>query len=112
MQILGFTDQSNNQAGIDSMLESANTFQVVLLISFIVIMAPIVEELVFRKGIYGIAGKLTKTFLSRKDKGNLSHILPTVNELESSELHYNEMDQVRKKKIHLISSIVQLLLVH
>ncbi len=86
LQILQVSDQSENQDSINSMFDGATPVEIILLIAFVAIFAPIVEELVFRKGIYGIAGKLTQIFSFK--------IRPDANQ----------------KTVHLIASVVAIII--
>lgn len=52
------TATSVNQGGIQSMFEGLSTFQLIMLSLSIAVFTPIVEELTFRKGLYGIIGFL------------------------------------------------------
>lgn len=63
ISLLGITSEADNQQSILDMIASSNTYQLILIILFVTVLAPIVEELVFRKGIYGIVGILTTRFL-------------------------------------------------
>jgi membrane protease YdiL (CAAX protease family) len=55
MQALGITDTSQNQEQLNMILEGS-LFDKVSLVVFAVILAPIVEELVFRKAVFGVLG--------------------------------------------------------
>jgi len=55
MQALGITDTSQNQEQLNMILEGS-LFDKVSLVIFAVILAPIVEELVFRKAVFGALG--------------------------------------------------------
>lgn len=65
---LNVTDEAANQQSINEMLNASSPIEFILMIIFITILAPIVEELVFRKGVYGIIGGLTMNSLSKRDQ--------------------------------------------
>ena len=65
--LLNVTDEAENQAGLLEMMEGASLIQMIFVLSFITLLAPVVEELVFRKGIYGLVGKFfNNRFFNRK----------------------------------------------
>lgn len=86
LTLLGVSDQADNQASLIEMLEAASPFQFAMLITFITVLAPVTEELVFRKGIYGIVGIVTTNYLNKFD------------------------GKFTKKKIHLIANIIAILI--
>lgn len=53
LMLLGVTDTSQNQASLDE-FSNGTLFEKISLFVFAVLLAPIVEELVFRKAVYGI----------------------------------------------------------
>lgn len=55
MQAIGITDTSQNQEQLNMILQGT-FFDQVSLVIFAVILAPIVEELVFRKAVFGVLG--------------------------------------------------------
>lgn len=63
LTLLQITQDSENQDAIVGMLTSSNSFAIVLYILVLVILAPIVEELIFRKAMFGYMKKfnLSKT---------------------------------------------------
>ena len=75
LQVLGVTDGAANQEALLNMMEHSTTFQFIMMIISISILAPIVEEIVFRKGVYGIVGilyvKIFKNDRSDDNKGLL-----------------------------------------
>lgn len=66
-QMIGVSDNADNQQSILEMIEASTPIQLVLIVAFITVLAPVVEELVFRKGIYGIIGKLSTDFMAKFD---------------------------------------------
>ena len=82
LTLLGVEQEAANQQGILDMIEASSTIQLILIITFITVLAPIVEELVFRKGVYGLVGKFTMNLLSKPD------------------------NEENKKQAHLIANIV------
>lgn len=54
----GTTEPAGNQSTIESMFVGLSNIELFLLISVIVFFTPVVEELTFRKGLYGFFGKL------------------------------------------------------
>lgn len=59
LSLIGVVDEAANQQSILDMIDASGPLQLIMIISFITILAPVVEELVFRKGVYGIIGLLT-----------------------------------------------------
>ena len=57
LMILQVVDESENQTAIVDMLHSSQTFAVVLYCAILIIVAPIVEELIFRKAMFGYLRK-------------------------------------------------------
>ena len=82
LTLLGVEQEAANQQGILDMIEASSTIQLILIITFITVLAPIVEELVFRKGVYGLVGKFTMNLLAKPD------------------------NEENKKQAHLIANIV------
>lgn len=56
MDLIGVTETSANQAGLNELL-NGSMFDKIALVIFTVLLAPIVEELVFRKAIYSLFEK-------------------------------------------------------
>lgn len=65
--LLGVDSTAQNQDQINAMLESASPFQLFMLLAFITVLAPVVEEIVFRKGVYGIVGTISMKLIKHKD---------------------------------------------
>jgi len=68
--LLGVETEADNQQAIIDMITYSSSFQLILIALFVVIGAPIVEELVFRKGLYGIIGILTTKLLLKGDESS------------------------------------------
>jgi len=58
MDLLGVTENSNNQEVLNGLLTAA-TFDRIALVVFSVLLAPFVEEIVFRKAIFGLFEKFS-----------------------------------------------------
>lgn len=69
---LGLTGTSENQEGIESLFTSITQLDLILLSSVIVFFTPIVEEITFRKGIYGLVGYIYM-YIAVRVKPNVNH---------------------------------------
>jgi membrane protease YdiL (CAAX protease family) len=67
MMLLGVETEADNQQAIIDMIIYSTDIQMILIILFVVVGAPLVEEMVFRKGIYGLIGILTTKLLLSGD---------------------------------------------
>lgn len=67
LQIIGVTEEADNQQGILDMISSATPLNMVLILAFVCVLAPITEEIVFRKGMYGVVGILTARFFHQRE---------------------------------------------
>lgn len=72
LSLLQITEDSENQDAIVSMLSSPNVLAIILYIVVLVVLAPIVEELIFRKAMFGYMKKYN---LSEKKKILISGII-------------------------------------
>lgn len=61
-QLLGITDEAVNQGGLISMLKYASTGELITLIILFCVLVPIIEELVFRKALYGLIKEIVQKF--------------------------------------------------
>ena len=69
---LGLTGSSENQEGIESLFTSISQLDLILLSAVIVFFTPVVEELTFRKGIYGLVGYIYM-YIAVRVKPDLDH---------------------------------------
>lgn len=83
--LLGITEEAANQGGLIDMIRNATTSELVLLILLFTIFVPILEELVYRKAVYGIAKQVVTTVAHRMKP---------------------EMDVIKTTKIAAISAII------
>lgn len=54
IELLGVTDEAANQGGLIDMLANANDGTLIILILLFCLIVPIIEELVYRRGMYGL----------------------------------------------------------
>jgi len=70
-QLFGITEEAVNQGGLIDMIKNAGTVEFVVLIILFCLLVPIIEELVFRKALYGfikdIIQKLTLKYKPEMD---------------------------------------------
>jgi len=59
-QLLEITDEAVNQGGLIDMIKNAGTVELVILIVLFCLLVPIIEELVFRKALYGLVKDLVQ----------------------------------------------------
>jgi membrane protease YdiL (CAAX protease family) len=65
------------------------------MIIFITVLAPIVEEIVFRKGVYGIVGKISQNFLNNRDMDpKKSHLIANIIAIAISSLIFGAIHAV------------------
>ncbi len=61
-EVIGVTEQAGNQEAIEGMFSGLSSIELILFVITIAIVTPIVEELTFRKGLYGFFGKFVMWF--------------------------------------------------
>jgi len=95
LTLLGVTEEAANQQSIIDMLEASTPLQFALMIIFITVLAPIVEEIVFRKGVYGIVGKISQNFLNNRDMDpKKSHLIANIIAIAISSLIFGAIHAV------------------
>ena len=53
-QLIGITEEAVNQGGLIDMIKNATTGELIVLVLLFCLLVPIIEELVFRKALYGL----------------------------------------------------------
>lgn len=66
-ELLGATGSSENQSDLVTMMVNANNQELIVLAGIFILIAPIIEEIVFRKGLFGLVKELMIRFYTYRD---------------------------------------------